>query len=87
MIPILIGMACSFIALLWLKKRKKSTKGKTSKRPKVSDKKVRLDIKTLEKYAKVLTSDKRYKHLLKGEKKDDKKKADKKVKFEPIIID
>ncbi len=70
------------------KKRKKSTKGKT-------DKKTRLDIKTLEKYAKVLTSDKRYKHLLKDEKKGEKKaekkpaakKAEKKVKFEPIILD
>ena len=58
------------------KKRKKSTKGKTSKRPKVSDKKV--DIKTLERYAKILSLDKKYGKFL---------KRDKNVKFETIVLD
>ena len=62
------------------KKRKKSTKGKTSKRPKVSDKKV--DIKTLERYAKFLSLDKKYGKFLKRDKKRDKN-----VKFETIVLD
>ena len=69
------------------KKRKKSTKGKSTK-------KARLDIKTLERCAKILSSDKRYAKFLKTEKKTDKKtdkksdkKTDKKVKFETIVLD